>query len=265
MAHREPTASISAGAVSTRSSSPRCPRHPRGTGECRSLRTCAASCGVSVTRVRRRFGSASDPEDAPDCHGKEGSPVRVRQRALEPHYRAVFSFRSGSADPFLALPSEKGSSIAAGRRCATVRWTAERFLSRPRYRRGTPGARFGCDARRTVGAAFAADHRGRAGGPAVRLHAWLVTAVSLARCPVAPTSACAVHRYSRSPVEPEALLLLVQLDSVVVAERVRSDAPISGGSGLLSPSRVAARGRVHGQVAEARTHSRLGTRPRVRA
>ena len=51
--------------------------------------------------------------------------------------------------------------MAAGRRCAAVRWTWGRFpFSAKVPTRYTPGAKFGCDARRTVDAAFAADHRG---------------------------------------------------------------------------------------------------------
>ncbi len=105
------------------------PRYPRGTGGCRAVRIGAAGCGMCATPVCRNFGSASGvAKMAPTATVRKGSPVRVRQGALRNRATARFSrFRSGSADPFRAVPSEKGSSVAADGRCAAAGRPAERI------------------------------------------------------------------------------------------------------------------------------------------
>jgi hypothetical protein len=94
---------------------------------------------------------------------RKGSTVRVRQRAFINRAKTRLSrFRSGSYDHFRELPSEKGSSMAAVRRCAAVHATAERVLLQVQ---GTDAvhAQDGISvatALRIGGEAFDADHQG---------------------------------------------------------------------------------------------------------
>jgi hypothetical protein len=98
---------------------------------------------------------------------RKGSPVRVRQRALKNRAKTRFSrFWSGSYDHFRAPPSDKGSSMAAGRRCAAVRWTVGRFpFSAKVPTRYTTGAKLCWDRRPNGGEAFDADQRARSRQP----------------------------------------------------------------------------------------------------
>jgi hypothetical protein len=142
---------------------PSSPGYPVGNGECRNVPVAAACCSIPIRGLCSGFGRLErDQRHSRTAMVRKGSPVRVRQRALRSRATARFSrFRSGSADPFLTLPSENGSGMAAGRRCAAGGGPRSASRSRPKLpTRYTPGARFGCDAWRAVGAAFAADHRG---------------------------------------------------------------------------------------------------------
>ena len=72
---------------------------------------------------------------------RKGSPVRVRQRALQPLYRAVSCFRSGSDDHFERFRARR---VEHGRQLALRRgWRdAELPLLAKVLTRYTPGARF---------------------------------------------------------------------------------------------------------------------------
>jgi hypothetical protein len=64
---------------------------------------------------------AGRPSASPDCHGKEGVDGSSPSEGFRNRATARFScFRSGWDDHFRALPSEKGSSLAADRRCAAL-------------------------------------------------------------------------------------------------------------------------------------------------
>jgi hypothetical protein len=112
------------------------------------VRIGAGGCGVPVRRPMQAFWLCIRPRYyTRDCNGKEGVAGSSPAEGFQIRSAARFScFRSGSADPFRTLPSEKGSSMGAGRRCAAVGWTAERLpLSAKVPTRYTPGARCWCD------------------------------------------------------------------------------------------------------------------------
>ena len=108
---------------------------------------------------------------------RKGSPVRVRQRASGTALQRGSLIRSGSDDHFLALPSEKGSSMAADGRCAAVGCARERVpISATVPTRYTRGAKFLLRPRgEGVGEAFDADHRGLRWRAGDAVQAWFMT------------------------------------------------------------------------------------------
>ena len=103
----------------------------------------AVVCRVVVRSSLQALWRLSRPvADQANCHGKEGVAGSSPAEGLGNRVAARFScFRSGSDDHFRALPSEKGSSVAADGRCAAVCATASRFCSRLKVpRRYTAGA-----------------------------------------------------------------------------------------------------------------------------
>jgi hypothetical protein len=115
---------------------------------------------------------AGRPRASPDCHGKEGSPVRVRQRALENRATARFScFRSGSDDRFRALLARRGQAWPRAGSAPPLARPRSASRSRPRYRRGTRRTRRSRGTvRRTVDKASTRSSR-PVSAPATRLHA----------------------------------------------------------------------------------------------
>jgi hypothetical protein len=110
-----------------------------GAERCRCLLAAAES---RIRRPRRQFGLLSAAgKPTRTAMVRKGSPVRVRQRALENCAAARFScFRSGSGDHFRALPGEKWSSMAANERCAAIRAIAERVAFRLKVPRRYTGS-----------------------------------------------------------------------------------------------------------------------------
>ena len=112
-----------------------------GTG---GVEPCRSPRPPNTTRSRRQGDFArrrAVPRGDRTAMVRKGSPVRVRQRVLRNRATARCSFfRSGSDDHFRALPSEKGSSMAADRRCAVLfRLAAASRLESKVPTRYTPG------------------------------------------------------------------------------------------------------------------------------
>ena len=112
-------------------------RPPPGLPQCRFSRRAQYHGGIDgsrnshpaadASRICRSFALLAQLVE--HFHGKEGVAGSSPAEGFRNRATARFSrFRSGSGDHFRALPSEKGSSMAPGRRCAAVRATAERVL-----------------------------------------------------------------------------------------------------------------------------------------
>jgi hypothetical protein len=78
-------------------------RYPRSTGRCRSVRIDAVACRTSLRRLCRRFGSAPCIATLRrTAMVRNGSPVRVRQRALRKGLDSS-PFRDPAGEPLRAV------------------------------------------------------------------------------------------------------------------------------------------------------------------
>ena len=121
------------------------PTPPRHRGRTVSARPAPPHRRVGPGAGPRSQGTQAAPERAETCR----YAARCRNR-LSVRTQGLWLCGPGPKTwpdcPFRALPSEKGSSTAAGGRCAAVGWTAERLSLSAKVPRRYTGARgFCCD------------------------------------------------------------------------------------------------------------------------